>query len=233
MNFTNRQVISAYIAFFLTCSTNPMISRFMPARYSNSPQIRTQFQHHKFQHHIPTAIRVPRAASLVQQSGRQVNQFDSRQFSKLAHAVPSICKRTNLALPNSVLHSKFIPRLPNSFTPSGSVTKHVGAMPVGNASKRTLVTPTKLKNSADRDAELIWAAKIGRTDTVRFLIENGADVNAKSNGYTTLLKGAENSHTNTVEHLIIKNADAMVENKKIETENSSKANEKRIIKKSK
>ncbi len=245
-----------------------MISRFMPARCST--QTRTQFQHHKFQHPIPTATRVvPHAANLVQQLGRQVGQF-----SKLAHAVSGICKRTNPVLH----HSNFIPRVPNSFTTSGSVTKHVGAMPVGNAPKRTLATLTKLKlahvvsgickrtnsflhskfipsvlrnsfttsrsvtkhadampvgNAPKRTLatptkgetklasnralgkELIEAAKNGHIDidTIRRLIKDGADPNAKNDhGDTALMLAALYGHTNTVKLLIKKGAKVNAKN---------------------
>ena len=111
----------------------------------------------------------------------------------------------------------------NSFTTSSLVTKHVSAMPEGNAPERTLITPTKLKdidaevNAQDDDGytPLMVAAKNGDTDTVKFLIDAGADLNAQGadlnahnkcnailrltvankNGY---MAAEENGHTDTV-----------------------------------
>jgi len=54
----------------------------------------------------------------------------------------------------------------------------------------------------------MWAAMMGRTETVLALIAANADVHAKNNGgYTALMRAAENGHTEIVLALIAANAD--------------------------
>jgi ankyrin repeat protein len=61
----------------------------------------------------------------------------------------------------------------------------------------------------NNNSDLLTAAKKGRTDTVKTLLDNGAEVNAKNNygGQMALMDAAETGHTDIMKVLLEKDAD--------------------------
>lgn len=77
-----------------------------------------------------------------------------------------------------------------------------------NAATRIQVTEVVSTTRKDKDDSLIHAAAIGDTESVRALLTDGADVNAKNEyGETALLKATEFGRTDTVKLLLAMNAD--------------------------
>ena len=69
--------------------------------------------------------------------------------------------------------------------------------------------------AGDINSELFLAAKEGRTDTVKTLLDKGADINAKnSNGWTALMLATLGGCKNIVEVLVNKGADVNKKNNK-------------------
>jgi ankyrin repeat protein/CHAT domain-containing protein len=68
--------------------------------------------------------------------------------------------------------------------------------------------------ASDIDSQLIEVAITGDTETIKFLIDNGADVNAKDkNGYTALMVAVKHDHIELVKLLIDKGVDVNVKHK--------------------
>jgi ankyrin repeat protein len=65
---------------------------------------------------------------------------------------------------------------------------------------------------------MVWAALYGRTATIRFLLEHGANVNeTNEHGTTALMEAAENGYKDLVELLLDKGADIDAKNNKGKT----------------
>ncbi len=73
---------------------------------------------------------------------------------------------------------------------------------------------TTFSAHADLNSDLIIEAGFGEVDTVRILLNRGADVNTKDNyGFTPLIFAAKYGHTTTVKLLLTRGADVNVKSK--------------------
>ena len=71
----------------------------------------------------------------------------------------------------------------------------------------TFITLGIIACSSNSGEELIDAARYGDLETVKLLIENGADINAKDeDGYTVLMHASFNGYLEIVKYLIEKGA---------------------------
>jgi len=83
----------------------------------------------------------------------------------------------------------------------------LGALQLRPAGATAEVTGTRYATRSDESTPLIAAAHEGRSDVVRFLLDQGADVNAVSGGWNALVAAAHQGHVKTVGLLLDRGAD--------------------------